>query len=133
LSEAKDEETFTTMLIFHTMSDDDSERPLTTKEWKRCFNDMLIGVKAELDSSAPPSARFALHGFHRRLNDARTSQLRKSFEKDLDAFLESEEYLKAAGGRYIAKKMVPALDRATKLMKKAKVLLAQYKKPKTEN
>ena len=106
---------------------------MTTKEWRRCFNDMLIGVEAEFDSTAPPNARISLHGFHRRLNEARTSQSRKSFEKDLDAFLESEDSLKAAAGRSIVKKMVPALDKAAKLTKKARALLAQYKKPKSEN
>jgi hypothetical protein len=52
----QDEEVLTVLPIFHTMSDD-SEKPLTSKDWKRCFNDTLIRVAAELDPKAPPSAR----------------------------------------------------------------------------
>jgi hypothetical protein len=105
---------------------------LTTKQWKRCFSDTLIGVEAELDPTAPSSARTILHGFHHRMNKAHTQELRALFEKDLDAFLESEEYLKVAAGRYIVKKMVPALDKATTTMRKAKALLAKYKKQPPE-
>jgi len=131
-AKAKDEEVFSLVPVFYTMSDDDTERPLTKKQWHRCFNDMLIGVEAELDSTAPPSARVALHEFHRRLNKATTSQLRESFEKDLDAFIDSEEFLKAAGGRYVVKIMVPALDAAFKAKKKARALLAEMKKQQSE-
>lgn|SRR5271166_1807240 len=110
------------------MENPDPGGQITTKEWKRWLQDMLIGVEAELDSTAPPSARAALHGFHHRLKETHAKEEFKSFEHDVDAFLESEEYLKAASGRYIAQKMVPALDKATKLVTKAKALLAKYKK-----
>ena len=101
---------------------------MTVKEWKRLFSETVTGVEAELDSTVPKSARASLHEFHRRLKEANTKESRKSFEADFDAFLESDKYLKAAAGRYVTKKMVPAFDKAFKVMKKARTLLAKMKK-----
>lgn len=63
------------------------------------MQDLLDGVEKELGS---PVATFQL--FRVRLNGHGIARKRKEFERDLEAFLESKPFLRAATQRYLRKK-----------------------------
>lgn len=95
---------------------------MTVSDWKALMQDLLDGIEKELGS---PVSTFQL--FRERLNEHRIAPKRKQFERDLEAFLESKPFLRAATRRYLRKKAEPALETANVLLRKAEDLLAQWK------
>jgi len=99
---------------------------MTTSEWKVLQTDLIHGVEQELGAPIP-----TLESFRARLNEKDVARKRKQFERDLEAFLQSKPFLRAATERYLRKKAQPALEAANIALEKAEKILAQYKSRKS--
>jgi hypothetical protein len=89
------------------------------------IEDLLDGVERELRSSVPVKTRVALNAFRMRLSEGRVARRREHFEQELDTFLQSEPFLRAATKRYLRKKMLPAIAAAIAALKRALPFLAK--------
>lgn len=101
---------------------------MNVSDWKALMQDLLGGIEKELGS---PVAIF--QSFRGRLNEDGIARKRKQFERDLEAFLESKPFLRAATRRYLRKKAEPALETANVLLRRAEALLAQWKSKKSRS
>jgi hypothetical protein len=96
---------------------------MTSSTWKIIMEDLLDGVERELRSSVPVKIRVALNTFRLRLSESRVAKRRKHFEQELEAFLQSEPFLRAATKRYLRKKIPSAIERAVATIKRALAFL----------
>ena len=90
------------------------------------MEDFLDGVERKLRPSAPLKAKVTLNAFRKRLSEGHVARRRKRFEKELEAFLQSEPYLRAATKRYLKEKTIAAVGKAMKLLKRAAAVLAKH-------
>ena len=63
---------------------------LTHSEWKICSLDLIDGVQRELSLKARAKTKAALEKFRKRLRGVRVARQRGPFDRDLNAFLQSE-------------------------------------------
>jgi len=100
---------------------------MTTSEWKELMEEFLEGVEREFRSSTPTKTKFTLDAFRRRLNGAGVIRSRKRFERELDTFLKSEPFARAATERHLLKKIRSTVAAADAALNRALPLLAKYK------
>ena len=103
---------------------------MTLPEWKDVMREFIDGVERELGPSIPANTKIALSAFRRRLNERGIAPRRKRFERELEAFLESEPVLEAAATQYLRKKIRPAVEEAVVLLKRVETILAKASKKK---
>lgn len=84
--------------------------PMTAPKWKNFMIGLIDGLERHLCASAPKSASLGLKSFRARVTSARTAGARGMVERDLDRFVESKPWLRAAASRYV----VEQLDGVTK-------------------
>lgn len=96
-------------------------------DWKDTMKDILDGVERELCPSTPIKTRADLTAFRMCLDESPMVRRRKQFEQELEAFLQSKPFLRAAGKRYLRKKLIPALEMVTAVMNEVARVLAQDK------
>jgi hypothetical protein len=77
-------------------------------QWKAVWQDLIDGVQGELGIRVP-----ALDKFRARLDEARLSQERKPFDQEIEAFLDSQPFLREAAQRYLSKKASGLLEKAS--------------------
>jgi hypothetical protein len=94
-------------------------------EWKDMMKDFLDGVERELRPSASMKTKVALNVFRSRLNQEHTPRRRKHFEQELEAFFQSGPFLRAAAKRYLRKRIIPAIETAVALVKRAQPFLTK--------
>ena len=90
------------------------------------MSDFLDEVERELRSTAPMMTRAALMAFRSQLDKSHTTRSRKSFERRLEAFIQSRSIVRDAARRYIRRVMPPLLVAAEVALKKARTILANY-------
>ena len=88
------------------------------------MEDLLDGVEGELRPSVPVKTMDALNEFRMRLRETRLTR-RKDFERELEAFLQSEPFLRTASERYLRKKITPVSKTAIAALKRAESFLAK--------
>ncbi len=91
------------------------------------MEELLDGVQRELGSTVLIRTKAALDAFRKRLAETRVARRRKRFEKELEAFLQSDRALRAATVRHLRKKMPPVIEAAVAALNEALPLLAEYK------
>jgi hypothetical protein len=91
------------------------------------FAEALAGIERELGRKAPIASRLTILKLQRRLYGHQNFRTRKQFEQDLEAFLQSRPFLRAATRRYITKKMVPLLIAAEEALREYDRFLAAAK------
>jgi hypothetical protein len=97
-------------------------------EWKAVLDDLIEGVQGEVGMAIP-----ALDKFRVRLNEAAPdAQKRKHFEDELEAFLQSQPFLREAATRYQGKKAAQAIESATALLGRAQPFLPKQGTGKDE-
>lgn len=99
---------------------------MTRLSWKHMMEDLLNGVEGELRPSVPFKTKVVLKAFGKRLIEGRVARQRKRFEEELEAFLQSEPYLRAATKRYLKKRVIVALRESTRLLKRAAAMLSKH-------
>jgi hypothetical protein len=88
-------------------------------QWKITVQELIDGVQGEVGMQVP-----TLEEFRARLNDAApVTEKRKSFEDEIETFLDSQPFLREAASRYLAKKASSAIETATAAMKEAQRFL----------
>jgi hypothetical protein len=97
-------------------------------EWKKIFVDALNGVERELCPSSPKRVRVAIADFRILLDSVSSIRARERFERDIETFLESESYLRAATRRYMTKSIIKACNGVVRVMNRAKRVLGQGNK-----
>jgi hypothetical protein len=83
------------------------------------MGDFLDGLERELPVAVSAKTRVMLKTFKSRLNKDSVKRRQKRFEQELETFLQSKSYLRAASRRHILKIMPPILDAAVAAVKKA--------------
>ena len=97
-------------------------------EWQLCMVDLISGTEKHLCFTAPKKDHMQLWEFRWQVTKARSAYARNQFEQRLEKFLQSAPHLRAAGKRYLAPRIVGALQAATKAAQKATVILKQSRK-----
>jgi hypothetical protein len=97
-------------------------------EWKPSFEDLIDGVQSEVGMPIP-----ALDEFRARLKQAAADpQSRKHFEDELEAFLQSQSFLREATARHLGKKASRAIEIATEVLRRAQQFLPPPETTKDE-
>src|SRR3954469_18765002 len=102
---------------------------MTNAEWKTCMGGLIEAVEHELRRRVPTGTKVALDTFRRRLQAQRIGPSRKSFERDLEAYLQSTSSLRAAARRHIRKVAPPLIHAAEAALTRARTLLAKAPDP----
>lgn len=88
-------------------------------EWVPAMQSLIDGIQGEVDIPVP-----ALDEFRGRLGEAVSSaQTRERFWKELEAFLDSQAFLREATARYLAKKATEALASSAALVERIRQVL----------
>jgi len=97
-------------------------------QWKPSFEELIDGVQGEVGMPIP-----ALDEFRARLNHAAADpQGRKHFEDELEAFLQSQPFLREAATRYQSKKASRLIGAATEALSHARQFLPRRQTTKDE-
>jgi hypothetical protein len=96
-------------------------------EWKLSIEKFLDDIEQELPPKTPLKARIALSMLRRSVNQRRFIRKRKQYEQEMEAFLRSDPFLRAAADRYIRKKARVALVAVRATMSQLEILLARLK------
>jgi hypothetical protein len=102
-------------------------RRRTIAEGKKVMDDLLDGALEELSPSAPRGARAALNELRARLKPIRTTRKLRRFEREVETFLQSKPFLRAATQRYLDKKALRLLKAANAALKRAYAAILKYK------
>ena len=106
---------------------------MTNADWKTGMSDLICGTVSELRPSAPKNAQLTLHIFQGRLDACPRPKEKKTFERQLEAYIQSKTYVLAAAHRYLARMVPPAIKSADELLKTAKLVLRAIQKKKEPN
>lgn len=101
------------------------DNTMTNAEWKSCMVSLIEGVKLELGPAVPTRTKVALATFRERLERKLITPLHKSFERELEVFLQGSPALRTAAQRYIRKTAPPLIREAEAALTQARDLLAQ--------
>ena len=96
-------------------------------EW---WGDFLDGVAKELHPSTPESSRAALSALRRRVDECRYARTRRRFERDLDALLENDRFVRPAVEWYLKKRVPQDLRKAAETLARGQAVLAEYSSKK---
>lgn len=91
---------------------------MNRSQWKTLSEDLTRGVERELRASAPSKARIALREFRSRAKRCRLKRERRRFDRELEAFLQSTPYLRAATKRHLRRIAIPILKRTVRVLKR---------------
>ena len=107
---------------------------MNAEEWKPFATEMVNGLERRLCISAPKKARAQLRQMRDDVNRARTSRLRKRWERKLDALVESAPWFRAAAKRYLSPLVKETLLDALRTLKRANLVLrkAAHQRPSTD-
>jgi hypothetical protein len=89
------------------------------------MGNLVDAVEGELRPAAPARTKVLLDTFRRRLSNRRISPSRKSFEQELETFLQSTSSLRTAAQRHIRKTAPPLIRAAEAALRRAGEILAQ--------
>ena len=98
---------------------------MTRLAWKAVVGDLLDGVERELRPSVPLKAKITLNAFRKRLCDGSAARRPKRFERELEAFLQSEPHLGAATKRFLNKRVIAETGELAKVLECAVVVLSK--------
>jgi hypothetical protein len=102
-------------------------RQRTIEEGKKVMDDLLHGASRELSSSATRGARAALNELRARLKPIRTTRKLRRFEREVETFLQSKAFLRAATQRYLDKRARRLVKAAHATLKRAHAAILKYK------
>src|SRR5579863_9963217 len=90
-------------------------------QWKRMFQELTEGIQREVGMPIP-----ALEEFRERIEEAAPiPEKRKVFEDEIDAFLESQPFLRDATSRYLGAKAARAIESSAALREQVRQVLAE--------
>jgi hypothetical protein len=91
---------------------------MNAEEWKSFAIDTVNGLERHLCISAPRKAHSELRQMRSAVDQARTSNLRKRWERKLNGLVESAPWFRGAAKRYIKPLVTEALADAVRTLKR---------------
>ena len=96
----------------HRDAMDRRSRKMNERVWKATMREMVDGVARCLCASAPAAARAELSRARKTIEEARTAERRRRWERQFDALVESAPYFRGAAGRYLGPRIQTAVTDA---------------------
>jgi hypothetical protein len=92
---------------------------MTFLQWKAVIRDLIDKAQSEPDFPIPATTLVTLKKLRKQLETPLNSRQRKKFEQKLDAFIESDERLRAAIENRLCREVPIAIAKATATLKRA--------------
>lgn len=97
-------------------------------DWRKMMNDWFDGAEHEMVPADQTKWAAEFAAFRSLLKSGRTIRNRRKLEREIEAFFESDEILKAALWTHLGKRAAKELARAEVVLRNANRILARYEK-----